>query len=80
MPARDVPECIRQITGPGPAFYHMDAADRPALDRVFREHPIAAAVHLRAYKAWASRVQKPLAYYRTTWTPPCPAGREAGAR
>ena len=60
----DVPECIRQITGRAPAFYHMDAADRPALDRVFREHPIAAAVHLAGYKAVGESVQKPLAYYR----------------
>ena len=60
----DVPERIRQITGRAPAFYHMDAADRPALDRVFREHPIAAAVHLAGYKAVGESVQKPLAYYR----------------
>ena len=60
----DVPERIRQITGRAPAFYHMAAADRPALDRVFREHPIAAAVHLAGYKAVGESVQKPLAYYR----------------
>ena len=60
----DVPERSRQITGRAPAFYHMDAADRPALDRVFREHPIAAAVHLAGYKAVGESVQKPLAYYR----------------
>ena len=60
----DVPERIRQITGRAPAVYHMDAADRPALDRVFREHPIAAAVHLAGYKAVGESVQKPLAYYR----------------
>ena len=60
----DVPECIRQITGRAPAFYHMDAADRPALDRVFREHPIAAAVHLAGYKAVGESVGKPLEYYR----------------
>ena len=60
----DVPERIRQITGRAPAFYHMDAADRPALGRVFREHPIAAAVHLAGYKAVGESVQKPLAYYR----------------
>ena len=59
----DVPERIRQITGRAPAFYHMDAADRPALDRVFREHPIAAAVHLAGYKAVGESVQMPLEYY-----------------
>lgn len=47
----DVPERIEKITGRAPVFYRMDVSDRQALDRVFREHPIAAAVHLAGYKA-----------------------------
>ena len=60
----DVPERIEKITGRAPVFYRMDVSDRQALDRVFREHPIAAAVHLAGYKAVGESVQKPLAYYR----------------
>ena len=60
----DVPERIEKITGRAAVFYRMDVSDRQALDRVFREHPIAAAVHLAGYKAVGESVQKPLAYYR----------------
>ena len=60
----DVPERIEKITGRAPVFYRMDVSDRQALDRVFRAHDIAAAVHLAGYKAVGESVQKPLAYYR----------------
>lgn len=60
----DVPERIEKITGRAPVFYRMDVSDRQALDRVFRAHNIAAAVHLAGYKAVGESVQKPLAYYR----------------
>mgnify|MGYP000872431699 CR=1 FL=1 len=60
----DVPERIEKITGQAPVFYRMDVSDRQALDRVFRAHDIAAAVHLAGYKAVGESVQKPLAYYR----------------
>ena len=59
----DVPERIEKITGRAPVFYRMDVSDRQALDRVFREHPIAAAVHLAGYKAVGESVAKPIEYY-----------------
>lgn len=56
---------IEQITGRRPAFYQEDAGSRPAVEKLFSEHPdIAAVIHFAAFKAVGESVEKPLAYYR----------------
>ena len=60
----DVMDRLEQITGRRPVFYQNDAADRAALDRVFRENPIDAVIHLAGFKAVGESVRRPVAYYR----------------
>ena len=60
----DVIDRLEKITGRRPVFYRADMADRTALDRVFTENRIDAAIHLAGFKAVGESVQKPVAYYR----------------
>lgn len=60
----DVIYRIEKITGRRPAFCCIDTADAAALERVFSERTIDAAVHLAGFKAVGESVQKPLEYYR----------------
>lgn len=55
---------IETITGIRPKFYHEDAADRAAMDKIFAENSIEAVIHFAGLKAVGESVQKPLEYYR----------------
>ncbi|RPJ45866.1 MAG: UDP-glucose 4-epimerase GalE [Chloroflexi bacterium] len=49
----------------GHIFYHGDIADRPLLERIFREHPdIAATIHCAALIVVPDSVARPYEYYR----------------
>ena len=54
---------IEAITGKGPPFYQIDLRDRAALDAVFQQHPISAAIHFAGLKAVGESVASPLRYY-----------------
>ena len=56
-------ERIEAITGKRPPFYQADLRDRAALDAVFKQHPIAAAIHFAGLKAVGESVAEPLHYY-----------------
>ncbi|NYI01311.1 UDP-glucose 4-epimerase GalE [Cupriavidus plantarum] len=60
---RAVVERLARITGAKPNFVEGDVRDRALLDRLFREHKIAGAIHFAALKAVGESVNKPLAYY-----------------
>ncbi len=53
---------IEAITGVRPPFYKMDVAS-DALEQVFLEHPIDAAIHFAGFKAVGESKEKPLDYY-----------------
>ena len=55
---------IEIITGKRPKFYHEDAADRAAMDKIFAENSIEAVIHFAGLKAVGESVRKPLDYYR----------------
>jgi UDP-glucose 4-epimerase len=54
---------IAAITGHRLPFHKIDLRDRPALDAVFQEHPIAAVMHFAGLKAVGESVAEPLRYY-----------------
>ena len=56
-------ERIAAITGKRPPFYQIDLRDRPALDAVFQEHPVATIIHFAGLKAVGESVAEPLRYY-----------------
>lgn len=56
-------ERIEAIAGKQPPFYQIDLRDRAALDAVFQQHPIAAAIHFAGLKAVGESVAEPLGYY-----------------
>jgi len=55
---------IEKITGKAPTFYEIDLLDEPALEKIFKEHKIDAAIHFAGLKAVGESVEKPLLYYR----------------
>ena len=59
----DVVDKIERITGTRPAFYEADCCDEEALETIFNEHAIDAAIHFAGYKAVGESVQKPIMYY-----------------
>jgi len=56
-------ERIEAITGKRPPFYQIDLRDRAALDAVFQQHSISAAIHFAGLKAVEESVAEPLRYY-----------------
>lgn len=56
-------ERIEQITGRKVRFYEIDCLDEAAMDRVFSENTIDAAIHFAGYKAVGESVAKPIEYY-----------------
>ena len=60
----DVLDRIEKITGIRPVFYQVDAADKKAMEPVFRDHPISAVIHFAGFKAVGESVARPLMYYR----------------
>ncbi len=54
---------METISGKKIAFYRARVQDKGALDRVFAEHRIDAAIHFAAFKAVGESVAKPVDYY-----------------
>lgn len=59
----DVIDKIKEITGKDVAFYENDCCDEAALEKIFSEHKIDAAIHFAGYKAVGESVKKPIMYY-----------------
>lgn len=59
----DVVDKIESITGKKVAFYEADCCSEEALEKIFSEHDIAAAIHFAGYKAVGESVKLPLKYY-----------------
>jgi UDP-glucose 4-epimerase len=55
---------VREITGQDFTFYNIDCADKPAMNKVFKDHPADAVIHFAGLKAVGESVAKPLEYYR----------------
>lgn len=60
----DVIDKIELITGKKVSFYEVDCCDEDALDKIFNEHHIDAAIHFAGYKAVGESVAKPMMYYQ----------------
>lgn len=60
----EVIDLIKQITGKDFKSYKLDVCDKEALEKVFEENKIDAAIHFAGYKAVGESVAKPLMYYR----------------
>lgn len=60
----DVVDKIESITGKKVSFYEADCCDEDALDKIFNEHHIDAAIHFAGYKAVGESVAKPIMYYQ----------------
>ena len=58
---------IGQITGKPAVFVRADVRDKKALDAVFAQYPIEAAVHFAGFKAVGESVSEPLRYYRNNF-------------
>jgi UDP-glucose 4-epimerase len=54
---------LQELSGKAPVFHRADVCDAAALDAVFSQHRITAAVHFAAFKAVGESADKPLAYY-----------------
>ena len=60
------PEALRrteELAGRPFAFHQVDLLDAPAVDEVFRRHPVDAVIHFAAFKAVGESVAQPLKYY-----------------
>jgi UDP-glucose 4-epimerase len=55
---------VQDLTGKSLQFEPIDLLDKPALDRVFAQHDIAAVIHFAGLKAVGESVAKPLYYYQ----------------
>lgn len=55
---------LQALSGRTPRFHRIDVNDAAALDAVFDQHAIDAAVHFAAFKAVGESTRLPLAYYR----------------
>lgn len=58
-----VKERIEKISGKPITFYQSDMCDYVALQAIFRNEKIEAAIHFAAYKSVGESVEKPLEYY-----------------
>jgi len=56
-------EKIKEITGKDFKHFQIDLLDREALEKVFKENKIEAAIHFAGYKAVGESVEEPLKYY-----------------
>ncbi len=54
---------VEGLAGGSLASYEVDLRDRPALSRVFDEHPIEAVIHFAAKKSVRESVQIPVDYF-----------------
>ncbi len=58
-------EALNALAGRAIPFFEADLTEPGALDPVFAEHPIEAAIHFAGLKAVGESVEQPLRYYRT---------------
>ncbi|MBQ8508237.1 MAG: UDP-glucose 4-epimerase GalE [Clostridia bacterium] len=56
-------DAIRRITGKDFSFYQIDIRDRAAMEELFSNEQIDAAIHFAGLKAVGESVAKPLMYY-----------------
>ncbi len=56
-------ERVQELTGRPLTFVRADLRDRPALEALFREHPVEAVIHFAGLKAVGESVARPLEYY-----------------
>ena len=56
-------DAIREITGKDFKFYQIDIRDRAAMEELFSNEQIDAAIHFAGLKAVGESVAKPLMYY-----------------
>lgn len=59
----EVVKKIEDITKKKVAYYEEDCCNEAALEKIFNEHTIDAAIHFAGYKAVGESVQKPIMYY-----------------
>ncbi|MCA1320412.1 UDP-glucose 4-epimerase GalE [Bacillus tianshenii] len=59
---------VERLTGKTIKFYQVDLLDRDALEVIFQENPIEAAIHLAGLKAVGESVMMPLFYYHNNIT------------
>jgi len=55
---------VEHITGRPLSFYQEDVRDAQAMEAIFTQHPINAAIHFAALKAVGESTVKPIEYYR----------------
>ena len=73
--ARSYPVCVldnlsrgyRDAVPEGAVFLEADLADRAALARAFREHPIEAVMHFAAYALVGESMERPNLYFRNNF-------------
>jgi UDP-glucose 4-epimerase len=58
----------RDVAPENAAFVQADLADRDALERTFRDHPIEAVMHFAAYALVGESMQQPNLYFRNNFT------------
>ncbi len=60
----EVLDKLEKLTGHKSKFYQIDCCDKEAMEVVFKENKIDAAIHFAGYKAVGESVQKPIEYYQ----------------
>jgi len=65
---RSVLNRIQQITGISPIFYECDVTEKTALEKIFQENHIDAAIHFAGLKSVRESCEKPLWYYGNNLT------------
>ena len=55
---------LKELTGKGIPFYHIDVADRQKVDEMFAKENFDAVIHFAGFKAVGESVAKPVMYYR----------------
>uniref|UniRef100_A0A3B5RDM1 UDP-glucose 4-epimerase n=1 Tax=Xiphophorus maculatus TaxID=8083 RepID=A0A3B5RDM1_XIPMA len=67
----NVAESIRRIEkllNTSIEFHELDLLDRPALEKLFKQHSFSAVMHFAGLKAVGESVEQPLRYYRVNLT------------
>ncbi len=60
----EVVKRIEELTGKSVSVFNADAADKQALENVFKKSRIDGAIHFAGFKAVGESVKAPLSYYR----------------